>query len=190
MAIELNTPVVAGGIQINGVYHGSRMHYEKLAADGYHSVGIHFGDISQARYFAGAGGQILRCNLRFRNLLDVKNSDLGWTSELIVATGLKLLMATSVGIIPEEFDKILKNTTHSLAEIRVPRSIDGEGAKRLVELIDAHGFDGIKYTNRNEPPGRVGGVAYFVLRGSQVDIVDRDAPVSGKFDDSSESNLK
>ncbi len=106
----------------------------------------------------------------------------------MVAMGLKHAMQSSVGIIPEEFDKILKDPPASTWKIKITASMSPDAAARLVSLLDAHGIDGIKYVNRNEPPGRTGGDAYFVLRSSQIEVVDRDFPVSGKFEATAEEN--
>lgn len=188
MAIRMNGAENLGDTLVTDVYHGSGKHFESLADNGYHSVGIHFGDIEQAKHFAGSTGQILRCHLRFKNLFDVKKSDLGWTSEILVAMALKRLMSSTVGIIPDAFDKILKESPSSSWEVKITNSLSGDEAKRLVSLLDTHGIDGIKYTNKNEPPGRTGGTAYFVLRKEQVEVIDRDSPVSGKFESKPELN--
>lgn len=99
---------VLGERTISGVYHGSRNHFEEFDTELNHSVGIHFGDIEQARYFTGgSGGQIIKADLQFSNLLDLTGSDLGWENEAVVAFIMRIQMMTTVGIIPEEFEKIV-----------------------------------------------------------------------------------
>lgn len=158
-----------GRITIENVFHGSPNHFAEFNTALNHSVGIHFGDIDQARYFArSADGQIIKADLAFDNLLDVTGSDLGWENEAVVAFILKIEMMTSVGIIREEFEKIVPAATSLHELLRTTKPISETGAHMIVALLNAHGIDGIKYTNLKEPPGRIGALAYFVLRPEQV----------------------
>lgn len=182
MPIKFTGSKMLGNQSITNVFHGSRNHFLAFKETGYDSLGIHFGDLAQAKFFAKDSGQIIKANLHFHGLFDVGSSDIGWTSETVVAAKLREKMQFSVGIIQELFDEILAHAPSSLCEMEHTEKLSGERAARLIALLDAHGIDGIRYTNQCEPPGRTGGIACFVLRTSQIEVLDRDAPVSGKFD--------
>lgn len=174
-----------GSQVVEGVFHGTRAHFLDFAESGYNSFGIHFGDLKQAKYFAKDSGQIIKANLHFKCLFDVGASDLGWTTELIIASLLKEKFMFTIGIFHEAFDQIVPQE-FSLRSFPQTPAISPEESTRIRNLLDEHGVDGIKYKNSNEPRGANGGIAYLVLRRSQIKIVERDSPVSGKFDQNSE----
>ena len=181
MAIKYVGAEALGSLTVRSVFHGSPCHFDTFDCDRNHSIGIHFGDLDQAKYFAGEKGQIIKADLEFKNLFDVKKSDLGWTSEIAVATALRDKMMRTVGIIPEAFEKIATSDLSSV-EWKITTKMSGASVERLIRLLELHDIDGIKYTNLVEPPERPGGEAYFVLRAVQVTILDVDRPVSGKFE--------
>ena len=179
--IKYDVAAALGPQTIEGVFHGSVKIFPDFKRDGYNSLGIHFGDIEQAKHFAKADGQIIKADLNFENLLDIKNTDLGWTTEKMITLVLKSRLQVVGEIHEEHFAAILEGIPDSTFSIEQTTRLEGAATERLVRLLDAHGVDGIKYRNNVEPPGRTGGTAYFVLRDTQIRIVDRDSPVSGKF---------
>jgi len=46
-----------------------------------------------------------------------------------------------------------------------------EERRAFADLLHAHGFDGVQYTNNYEPHGHTSARAYFVLDMTQIKIV-------------------
>ena len=67
----------------------------------------------------------------------------------------------------DAFAKILGRDEWSLSDYKPTDKMTAEERRAFAELLRAHDFDGVRYTNNCEPPGKAGGTAYFVLDASR-----------------------
>jgi len=158
-------------------FHGSPERFTAFDQSSLRSLGFHFGDIEQAKYFAGDSGFIYEGDLAFQNLVDIGKQDWGWTCAAFIAFAFHL--ACLSGKIPtsaDDFIPFLGLEPWSLTAIKRTRQITEYEQFHLVELFRSYGFDGVRYINNFEPPGMTGGIAYLVLSPIQIKLCEiRDA---------------
>ena len=164
-----------GKLLVDKQFHGSLIRLSNFNSSHLKSLGFHFGDIEQAKYFAGTAGFIHECDLSFSNIVDIGEYDWGWTCAAAIA--FAFFMACMSGGVPtnrEDFVPFLgsNNSSWSLAKIKMTNHISSDEQKALVKLFESYGFDGVRYTNNCEPPNRPGHIAYFVVNPDQITIRD------------------
>ena len=59
-----------------------------------------------------------------------------------------------------------------MTKIKKTRQIKEDEQIRLVELFRSYDFDGVRYINNFEPPGRTGGIAYLVMSPTQIKLCE------------------
>jgi hypothetical protein len=170
-----------GPFKAEGVYHGTYQAFDGFSDEYLSSIGFHFGDLKQATYFAGKhgeGGRIIKANLAFNNLVDIGKDDWGWID---CKRGALLcfmqFVKSKIAIDRDEFTKILGSNDWSLAAYPPTQKMNADERRAFANLLRAHDFDGVRYTNNYEPPGKAGGTAYFVLNVAQIAILSSE-PVS------------
>jgi hypothetical protein len=146
------------------------------------SLGFHFGDGVQANHFAGGspGACIFPVYLLIRNLIDIRPSDSGWLRPKQTAISLQvggyLKFAEAVALTSS---KNLSLADHRELE---PQASRQKRNGQIIAALEAKGFDGILYTNRQEPRDGIGRDAYLVFRANQIfsaitlDCLSSDAP--------------
>lgn len=150
------------------VYHGTPQPLACFSDDYLQSLGFHFGDPAQANHFAGngAGACIFPVYLLIRNLIDIRPSDSGWLQPQATA----ITLSVSGLLSHAEAVDIVGSDNLSLAEYRQiePQTIRQERNRRIIAALQAKGFDGIVYSNRQEPGDGVPRDAYLVFHANQI----------------------
>lgn len=163
-----------GKLIVKEQFHGSPVHIADFNSDHLKSLGFHFGDIEQARFFAKEHGYIHECDLHFANIVDIGKQDWGWTCAAFVAHAFFIAcILNRIATSHEDFIPFLgplPSSGWSTARMRITNHISNDEQKALIELFTSYGFDGVRYINNFEPPNRTGGVAYFVINSEQITI--------------------
>jgi ADP-ribosyltransferase-like protein len=150
------------------VYHGTRAAFDTFSDNYLHSLGFHFGDPDQANHFAGQGtfARVIPVYLMIRRLIDLKASDAGWLNPKQTAIGLYI----DDFLTPTEAISIIGSENLSLAAHRELESpeVREERNKQIIVALETKGFDGILYTNNQEPGDGLGRKAYLVFHASQI----------------------
>ena len=162
-----------GKLNVEKQFHGSPSQILSFDSSQLKSLGFHFGDIHQARHFAGRDGFIHECDLSFKNIVDIGEQDWGWTCAAAIA--FAFFLACISGGIPtthEDFVPFLGPVEGGWSRIKIkitPR-VSADEQRALVDLFTSYGFDGVRYTNNFEPPDMPGAIAYFVTTSKQITI--------------------
>ena len=163
-----------GKCEVSDVCHGTYQAFDAFSQEYLSSIGFHFGDLTQATYFAttnGAGGRIVKANLSFKNLMDIGPDDWGWIDCKRAALLCHYKFSQSkIPVDREAFAKILGQNEWNLADYKPTEKMTTDERGAFADLLRAHDIDGVRYTNNCEPPGKAGGTAYFVLNANQIEI--------------------
>ena len=150
------------------VYHGTCSEFHTFSDIYLQSLGFHFGDKSQANYFAGTtvGARVIPVYLVIRNLIDIRPSDAGWLRPKQTAI---CLCGADFLTFPEA-SAIVGSNNLSLADHRElePQVVRQERNRKIIVALEAKGFDGILYTNKQEPGDGIGRDAYLVFHSHQI----------------------
>ena len=164
-----------GRFEADDVYHGTYEEFDQFSDEYLASVGFHFGDLPQAKYFAtkrGPGGRIIQAQLVFNNLVDIGKDDWGWIDCKRGALQCYMKFNQSgISLDEEVFTTILGPKPWNNATFPITQKMSAEERLAFANLLRAHNFDGVRYTNNYEPPQVTGGLAYFVLDAAQITIV-------------------
>lgn len=158
-----------GEYRAEGFFHGSPEKFDKFKRSRLRSFGFHFGDIEQAKHFAGSTGWIYKADLLFENLIDIGERDLGWKRASLIAFAFHSFCLQN-GIRPreEDFFQILGPPPWSSTTLRPTTEISSSEQGELVRLFKAYGFDGVRYVNQFELPA-ARRTAYFVIDRKQIE---------------------
>jgi len=126
------------------------------------------GDLIQANHFAGTapGARVIPVYLLIRNLIDIRPSDSGWLRPKQTAICLRV-----GGFLDHaEACAIVGSANLSLADHAElePHATRQERNRQIIAALDAKGFDGILYTNKQEPGDSIGRDAYLVFYAHQI----------------------
>jgi hypothetical protein len=151
------------------VYHGTTASFERFSIDYLLSAGLHFGCCEQANYriFGLKNARIFPVYLNIRELLDFSGSDLGWERPATTAYAL-----VQCGILTIDQAKVagLKETdtlqTSWLIDVSEPEAREQNG--KLATMIASKGYDGIRYSNMNEPKDGTKRDAYVVFNTKNI----------------------
>ena len=150
------------------LYHGTQKAFDDFSDEYLESLGFHFGCMTQAKHFAGDGaeGRIIRARLLARNPADIRPDDCGWLQSQATVCGLFF-----IGLIDHaETTELLDGGEISLS---CYRDIESQALRqsrnaRIVSLLESKGYDGIVYSNKQEPGDGVRRDAYLVFRAEQI----------------------
>lgn len=150
------------------VYHGTTEEFTQFSDDHLQSLGFHFGCLTQATHFASKshGGRIIAAHLLSRSPADVRGSDCGW---LVAQATVCCLFFNNV-ITDQEATELLDGGRISYASYRIIESKEKRQAlnRRTVSLLQSKGYDGIIYSNKQEPNDQVDRDAYLVFHAKQI----------------------
>lgn len=150
------------------LYHGTFASFDTFSDVYLQSLGFHFGDPVQANHFAEQrrGSRIIPVFLLIRHLINIRPSDAGWLRPKQTAICLQINNYLTFA----EAAKIVGSNHLSLAdhhELEEP-AIRQERNRQIIAALEAKGFDGIVYTNKQEPGDGVGRSAYLVFHATQI----------------------
>lgn len=134
------------------VYHGTTACFERFSAEYLLSTGLHFGCPEQAnfRVLGLEGARIFPVYLKISEWLDMSGSDLGW--EKPATTAYALVQQGIVTLDEVKFTGLKEtDTLPTSCRIEVNDEQNREQNRTLTKLIASKGYDGIRYSNMNEP---------------------------------------
>jgi hypothetical protein len=104
----------------------------------------------------------------------IGDQDWGWTSlQHIVFAFWTSCLLSRVPVDRADFEPFLGPPPWRSVALKKTSELSPEDQERLSSLFAAYAIDGIRYVNKFEPPGRGGGIAYFVRRPDQVEVIER-----------------
>ena len=148
------------------LYHGTKASFTSFSDEYLESLGFHFGCLEQAKHFAVPGGRVISAHLQAWSLVDVQPNDCGWQQPQRTVIGLE-----DLGFISKpEADELLNGGDRSLASYRFLESREKRNVfnRKLVSLLESKGYDGIVYSNKQEPADGIPRIAYAVFHDYQI----------------------
>lgn len=145
------------------LFHGTRRDFDRLSVDRVGDLGLHFGNMAQARYFAGTAGRIFVVELDIRRPLMLRDTfDAQFSSAQDTAWQL-----AELGLIDQDRLSALRNE----AARRFGEGPEGLSPvwAALRSAIQEAGYDGVAYENENEDEGE--GMCFIALSDHQVRAV-------------------
>jgi ADP-Ribosyltransferase in polyvalent proteins len=150
------------------LYHGTTAQFDRFSDHYLQSLGFHIGDPAQADHFAGPkpGGRVFPVYVVIRNPLDLGESDSGWQRPQ--ATAVSLVCAGVLSF--SEGVRIVGSDDFSLASYRhiEPQAQRQERNKQIIHALERKGYDGVLYTNTQEPRDGIARRAYLVFHANQI----------------------
>lgn len=151
------------------LYHGTRHTFDHFSDEYLQSIGFHFGCITQAKFFAGDGadGRIISAYLSAHNLADIRPSDFGWLQPQVTVVCLhfaNLINEAEATELLDGGDLSLASYRHHIESLEKRQLLN----RRLMALLETKGYDGIIYSNKQEPPDGVLRDAYLVFHANQI----------------------
>jgi hypothetical protein len=153
------------------LYHGTKAHFKDFSDEHLQSLGFHFGCLNQAKHFAGTSsyGRIISAHLLVLSPADIRPSDCGWlqAQRTICCLFFKNLITYN------EATELLDGGKISYAYYRVIESKEQRQAlnRKTVALLESKGYDGIIYSNKQEPPDGIERDAYLVFHARQIYVL-------------------